>query len=90
VHVCSQSYNKSQSRGWVTREVLTEWFHESFEPSVETFLKKQNFRAKALIISDNAPGHPSEEQLKSRNGLIEVCSYHQSAYNEWIRMLYSL
>jgi hypothetical protein len=54
---------KSQSCGWVTREEFTEWFHESFEPSENMFLKKQNLPVKALIL-DNAPGHPSEEQLK--------------------------
>jgi hypothetical protein len=52
--------------------VFTERFHESFEPSVKTFLKKQNLPDKALLILDNAPGHPSEEQLKSRDGLIEM------------------
>jgi hypothetical protein len=30
--------------------VFTEWFPESFEPSVKTFLKKQNFSSKALSI----------------------------------------
>jgi hypothetical protein len=59
---------KSQSSGWVTREVLTECFHESFEPSVKTFLKKENLPSKALLILDNAPGHPSEEELKSKDG----------------------
>jgi hypothetical protein len=34
---------KRQSHGCITREVFTEWFYESFEPSVKTFLKKQNF-----------------------------------------------
>jgi hypothetical protein len=63
---------KSQSHGWVTREVFTEWSHESFEASVKTFLKKQNLPVKSLLILDNAPGHPSEKQLKSRAGLIEV------------------
>jgi hypothetical protein len=63
---------KGQSHGWVTREVFTEWFHESFEPSVKTFLKKQNLPAKSLLILDNAPGHTSEGQLKLRDGLIEL------------------
>jgi hypothetical protein len=59
---------KSQGHIWVIREVFTERFHESFEPSVKTFLKKQNLPSKALLNLDNAPGHPSEEQLKSRDG----------------------
>jgi hypothetical protein len=41
---------KSQSHGWVTREVFTEWFHESFESSVKSFLKKENLPVKALLI----------------------------------------
>ncbi|PNF32737.1 hypothetical protein B7P43_G11582 [Cryptotermes secundus] len=62
---------KSQSRGWVRQEVFTEWFHESFEPLIKTFLKKQNVPIKALLILENAPGHPNEEQVKSRDGLNE-------------------
>jgi hypothetical protein len=62
---------KSQSCDCVTQDVFIEWFHESFEPSVKTFLKKQNLPVKEFIL-DNAPGHPSGEQLKLRDGLIEV------------------
>jgi hypothetical protein len=50
---------KSQSHGWISQEVFTEWFRESFEPSVKTFLKKQNLPT-------------NKEQLKSRDSLIEV------------------
>jgi hypothetical protein len=53
----------------VTGEVVTEWLHESFEPLVKTFLNKQKLPSKALLVLNNAPGHPSEEQLKSRDGL---------------------
>jgi hypothetical protein len=64
---------KSQSRGSITQEVFTEWFHAGFEQSVKLFfLKRLNIPAKALLVLDNAPGHPSEEQLKSRGGLINV------------------
>jgi hypothetical protein len=45
---------KNQSRGWIT-EIFAEWLHESFEPSVKIFLKKQNLPAKALLILNNAP-----------------------------------
>jgi hypothetical protein len=41
----------------------------------------------------NAPGHPSEEQLKSRDGLLEVMFLLPSCthfYNQRIRMLFSL
>jgi hypothetical protein len=65
--------------------VFTEWFHKSFKPSVKTFLKKQNLPSKPLLISDNAPGHRSEEQLKSRDGLVEVMFFRQAAphfYNQ--------
>jgi hypothetical protein len=33
---------------------------------------RQNLPVKTLLISDNAPGRSSEEQLKSRDGLTEV------------------
>jgi RNA-splicing ligase RtcB len=63
-----QSYTKA-NRGWVTREMFTAWFHESFEPTLKTFLKKQNLPSKALLILNIGSGHPREEQLKSRDGL---------------------
>lgn len=63
---------KHQNKAWMTRELFSEWFHEEFVPSVKKFLKKQNLPQKALLVLDNCPGHPDEDELKSKDGLIKV------------------
>ena len=63
---------KNQSRAWMTKAVFTEWFHEQFVSSVKTLLKKLNLPQKALLLFDNCPGHPDEEDLKSENDFIRV------------------
>jgi|AKYZ01.1.fsa_nt_gi Tc5 transposase DNA-binding domain./DDE superfamily endonuclease./CENP-B N-terminal DNA-binding domain. len=63
---------KHQNKAWMTRELFSEWFHEEFVPSVKKFLNKQNLSQKALLVLDNCPGHPDEDELKSKDGLIKV------------------
>lgn len=54
----------NQTKGWMTKTLFSEWFHSNFVPSVKKFLKEQNLSQKALLILDNCPGHPDEEELK--------------------------
>jgi hypothetical protein len=51
---------KNQSKAWMTNSVFSEWFHETFVPSVKTFNKKHNLSKNALLILDNSPGHSIE------------------------------
>ncbi|XP_052751843.1 jerky protein homolog-like [Galleria mellonella] len=46
------------------------WFDECFVPEVRKWLKDHNFPQKALLLLDNAPGHPSEEELTTEDKCI--------------------
>lgn len=61
---------KGQKRAWVTREIFTEWFHTCFVPAVRRKMKELNLPPKAVLILDNAPGHP--EKLVSDDSQISV------------------
>ncbi|KAF2359085.1 HTH CenpB-type DNA-binding domain [Trinorchestia longiramus] len=52
---------KSNLRAWVTRKEFIEWFRDYFVPFIEQFTKQENLDNKALLLLDNAPGHPPEE-----------------------------
>lgn len=41
------------------------WFFEDFVPKVESFFKKHGYPRKCVLLLDNAPTHPSAEQLES-------------------------
>lgn len=63
---------KNQSKAWMTKSLFVEWFDELFVPSVKQFLKKRNLPQKALLILDNCPGHPHEEDLNLIDSFIRV------------------
>ncbi|KAK2578838.1 hypothetical protein KPH14_012193 [Odynerus spinipes] len=56
----------------MTKSVFAEWFHKKFVPLVDTFHKKQKLPNKALLLLDNCPGQPNEDDLKSKNSFIRV------------------
>lgn len=64
----------NQGRAWMTCEVFKEWYRNFFVPSVKQFLRSHNLPLKALLILDNAPGHPDVDDLrvKTADGFIEV------------------
>ncbi|XP_066137377.1 jerky protein homolog-like [Euwallacea fornicatus] len=57
---------------WMTSGIFLKWFHKRFVPQVKNFLKEQKLPIKALLLLDNAPCHPPEQQLRSRDGSIFV------------------
>lgn len=61
---------KGQKKGWVTKDIFSEWFQVEFVPSVRRKMKELNLSGKAVLILDNAPGHPSD--LTSDDGQITV------------------
>lgn len=61
---------KGQKKGWVTKDLFREWFHTEFVPAVRKKLKELNLPPKALLLLDNAPGHPVD--LKSDDNQICV------------------
>lgn len=53
-----------QRNAWVTRPIFLEWLQEHFIPKVKIFLSKKNLPLKGLLLLDNAPAHPLEEDLQ--------------------------
>lgn len=54
-----------QNNAWVTRSIFLEWLKTYFIPKVKKFLCKKNLPLKALLLLDNAPAHPINEDLQS-------------------------
>lgn len=53
-------YWKANSKAWVTADLFRNWFLNCFVPEVESYLKRNNLNFKALLLVDNAPGHPQD------------------------------
>lgn len=54
---------KATKNGWMTKELFLDWFNNSFIPDVKKFLNAVNRPCKALLLLDNAPSHPKEEEI---------------------------
>ncbi|XP_023311330.1 tigger transposable element-derived protein 2-like [Anoplophora glabripennis] len=63
---------QGQRRAWVTRDIFLEWFREHFVPEVKRHLKKLRLPQRALLLLDNAPGHPDAEDLTTEDGNFSV------------------
>lgn len=59
-----------QKSAWMTKDLFKKWFDECFVPEVKKWLKDHNLQQKALLVLDNAPGHPSEEELTTEDKCI--------------------
>lgn len=49
---------EANKKAWVTTAVFEKWFTTYFCPAVREYCIKKNLDHKALLILDNAPGHP--------------------------------
>ena len=64
---------RSNKKAWVTREVFKDWLNQVFAPEVKDYLTRNNLDLKALLVLDNAPGHPpGESGLLPMNNWIKV------------------
>lgn len=52
---------RSNKKAWVTADLFRDWFDNCFVPEVKTYLESKNLPFKALLLIDNAPGHPQIE-----------------------------
>ena len=59
-----------QANAWMDANVFQSWFHNKFVLYVKKHCKDNNVEYKVLLLMDNAPAHPSEEALKSRDGKV--------------------
>lgn len=48
----------------MSSEIFKEWFFKEFVVSTEKYLEKSNLPRKAVLLLDNAPTHPSAEELQ--------------------------
>lgn len=55
---------RHQKSAWMNSILFKEWFHNQFVPQVEKHLEKNNLPRKAVLLLDNAPSHPDQEELK--------------------------
>lgn len=53
-----------QKNSWMTSDIFLDWFMKEFVPAVKCFLKKKKLPQKAVLLLDNAPSHPSEDELE--------------------------
>lgn len=56
---------KNQKNAWMDRDIFKRWFFDSFVPDVKKFLEGKRLPVKAVLLLDNAPSHPNEEELHS-------------------------
>lgn len=54
---------KGQKSAWMNSAIFKDWFKEQFVPSVEAYADKNNLPRKAILLLDNAPSHPSADEL---------------------------
>lgn len=52
---------RSNKKAWVTGDLFRDWFDNCFVPEVKAYLASKNLPFKALLMIDNAPGHPPIE-----------------------------
>ena len=57
-----------QKSAWMSSEIFHAWFHNSFIPTVRKELSSLGLEPKAVLVLDNCPAHPNEEDLSSDDG----------------------
>lgn len=63
---------EASTKGWMTRNIFSEWFKTIFVPEVKQYLSNANKPCRALLLVDNAPSHPPEEELNTNPNFIVV------------------
>lgn len=51
-------YWMANKKAWVTAATFSHWFYTMFVPDVKRYLNSKGQPIKALLLVDNAPGHP--------------------------------
>ncbi|XP_031334645.1 jerky protein homolog-like [Photinus pyralis] len=63
---------RNTKKARMTGQIFKDWFFKNFVPEVKSFLRSMNLQQKAVLLLDNAPSHPSAEELKTADGMIFV------------------
>lgn len=56
-------YYRNQKCAWMDCNLFRSWFLDEFVPSVEKHLTEKKLPVRALLLLDNAPSHPSQNDL---------------------------
>ncbi|GFR15826.1 HTH CENPB-type domain-containing protein [Trichonephila clavata] len=51
---------RSNQRLWVTQDLFKEWLFKVCAPSIKDYLDTNDLPLKALLLLNNAPGHPKD------------------------------
>ena len=62
---------RSNKKAWMTKATFENWFKNHFCTEVKKYLRDNNLSNKALLILDNAPGHPTNLSELSEDAMIE-------------------
>ena len=54
----------SHKSAWMKGKMFKDWFFYKFVPTTKKFLREKKLPEKAVLFIDNAPCHPSEEELR--------------------------
>ena len=54
-----------QKNAWMSFDIFYGWFHQSFIPTVRKELCSLGLEPKVVLVLDNCPAHPNEEDLIS-------------------------
>ncbi|XP_053322327.1 tigger transposable element-derived protein 5 [Spea bombifrons] len=65
------AYRHSKT-GWMTPELLREWFFEEFAPSVKRHLRRYGLQQKAVLLINQSPTKPTDDELHTPDGNIRV------------------
>ncbi|XP_017761859.1 PREDICTED: tigger transposable element-derived protein 1-like [Eufriesea mexicana] len=52
-------YWQADDKAWVTGVIFSDWFYNCFIPEVQDYSKRKGIDFKALLLINNAPGHPT-------------------------------
>ena len=61
-----------QKKAWMDSNIFQHWFLNEFVRATVKYVRDKNLPAKALLVLDNAPSHPSTEHLQSQDGQIDA------------------
>ncbi|KAK4324021.1 hypothetical protein Pmani_005333 [Petrolisthes manimaculis] len=65
---------RANTKAWVTRQFFVDWVNLAFGPQVKKYLQENNLPLRALLVLDNAPGHPPnlEDNINAEFKFINV------------------
>jgi len=69
----------SQKSAWMNGNIFKNWFFEKFVPTIMTFLKQKKLPEKVVLFIDNAPCHPSENELRDGNIFVKFLPLNATA-----------